>query len=294
MLATAGFPIHKWCSNSQQLLACIPEDEREPLKPLADRRVNNVIKVLGLLWEPTNDELLIAGFAKPTTTSKPDTKRTIYSDVAILFDPLGLIAPSILLGKLLVQRLWQQKLDWDEPVDEKNQHLWTTLKAALPDLLKIRIPRQVTFNDAVIYELHAFGDASASAYGACIYVRCIMPDGTAKARLLTSKSKVAPLHVLSIPRKELCASLLTTKLLKKTIASLTIPISKVMLYSDSQIVLAWLKKHPYQLETFVGNRVADVKADTEDYTWTYVSTHYNPADIVSRGMLPADLEGSSL
>lgn len=171
MLARGGFPIHKWCSNSPQLLELIPDDERESLKPLADRHVNEVIKVLGLLWEPATDELLIAECSKPTAeqAQQPATKRIIYSEVAKHFDPLGLFAPSILLAKLLVQRLWQCKLDWDEPVDERTQMEWNELSDALPNLLQIKIPRQVTFHGAVYYELHGFADASNVAYGACVH-----------------------------------------------------------------------------------------------------------------------------
>ncbi|XP_062553189.1 uncharacterized protein LOC134218269 [Armigeres subalbatus] len=142
MLARGGFPIHKWCSNSPELLARIPEDEKETLKPLADRHVNNVIKVLGLLWEPITDELLIAECAKaPTERDPPATKRIIYSEVAKHYDPLGLFAPSILLAKLLVQRLWQCKLDWNEPVDDQTQMEWNNLKTALPQLMQMHLMR---------------------------------------------------------------------------------------------------------------------------------------------------------
>ncbi|XP_062716692.1 uncharacterized protein LOC134292043 [Aedes albopictus] len=296
MLARGEFPIHKWCSNSPQLLELIPDDERESLKPLADRHVNEVIKVLGLLWEPATDELLIAECSKPTAeqVQQPATKRIIYSEVAKHFDPLGLFAPSILLAKLLVQRLWQCKLDWDEPVDERTQMEWNELSDALPNLLQIKIPRQVTFHGAVYYELHGFADASNVAYGACVYIQSTLEDGTIKSRLLISKTKVAPLHPLTIPRKQLCAALLLVRLVCKVLPALTIPIRHVVLYSDSEIVLSWLKKRPYQLQTFVCNRINEIQTNSEGYTWKYVRSHHNPADIVSRGLMPCELTISEL
>lgn len=290
MLARGGFPIHKWCSNSPEVLAHIPEEEREPLKPLADRHVNEVIKVLGLLWDPSADQLLIADCSKAATECDPPaTKRIIYSEVAKHFDPLGLFSPSILLGKLLVQGLWQCKLDWNTPISDNTQARWNELKRELPKLLQIKIPRRVTYDGAVYYELHGFADASNVAYGANAYIQSVMKDGTARSRLLATKTKVAPLHSVTIPRKELCAALLLVRLICKILDALTLPLRKVVLYSDSEIVLAWLKKHPYQLETFVGNRVAQILALSRNFEWRYVRTHHNPADISSRGMLPGEL-----
>ncbi|XP_058448849.1 uncharacterized protein LOC131428824 [Malaya genurostris] len=239
MLARGGFPIHKWCSNSPEVLAHIPKEERETLKPFTDHHVNNVIKVLGLLWEPSSDELLIAECAKaPTNRDPPATKRLIYSE--------------------------------------------------------IKIPRQVTFQGAVGYELHAFADASHVAYGACVYIQSIMNNGSVKSRLLISKSKVAPLRALTIPRKELCAALLLVRLVSKVLPALTINMQRVVLYSDSEIVLAWLKKHPYQLQTFVCNRVSEIQANSDGFSWKYIRSQHNPADIVSRGMLPCELMASEL
>ncbi|XP_058816694.1 uncharacterized protein LOC131679968 [Topomyia yanbarensis] len=80
----------------------------------------------------------------------------------------------------------------------------------------------------------------------------------------------------------------------KVTPALTIPIRTIALYSDSEIVLAWLKKHPYQLETFVCNRIAEIQANTSNYTWNYVRSSNNPADIVSRGMLPCELKTNEL
>ncbi|XP_055623375.1 uncharacterized protein LOC129766805 [Toxorhynchites rutilus septentrionalis] len=293
MLETAGFPIHKWCSNSSIMLGQIPLGEQETPKPIEERKVNNAVKILGLLWEPTSDEFLLAG--KMTSDFRPPaTKRKIYSEVAKLFDPLGLFSPTIVQAKLLVQQLWRHNLDWDEPINDEMSERWNELRQGLPQLMEIKIPRQVTFSEAACYEIHGFADASNAAYGACLYIRSLYPGGLAKSRLLCSKSKVAPLHALTIPRKELCAALLLSRLVKKVIAVLDIDIKRVILWSDSQIVLAWLRKHSDRLEIFVRNRVAEILNNTDEFKWSYVRSEENPADVVSRGQAPIMLMKNEL
>ncbi|XP_055584842.1 uncharacterized protein LOC129737707 [Uranotaenia lowii] len=290
ILLKGGFPVHKWCSNSTQLLEHIPVNEQETTKRYDEFDINEAIKVLGVLWVPSTDQLLIARCTSPTVNEKqPSTKRIVCSEIAKLFDPLGLISPTIVIAKLLVQQLWRKKLDWDDHLDNDSLKHWNELRESLSHLNEIAIPRQVTFNDAVVYELHGFADASMVAYGACVYIRSIFPDGSCKVRLLSSKSKVAPLHELSIPRKELCAAVLLVKLVTKIVSFIDINFRQVLLWSDSQIVLAWIKKHPDRLEIFVRNRIAEINLHTQQKQWHYVPSQFNPADIVSRGQLPFPL-----
>ncbi|XP_062557298.1 uncharacterized protein LOC134222171 [Armigeres subalbatus] len=198
IMKKGGFSLHKWCSNSKPFLEHIPKDQQEQLNGLEESGPNSAIKVLGLLWDPRDD---IFRIAKPVQRDIQHraTKRIIYSEVAKLFDPLGLISPVIVVAKLLVQQLWKCKVAWDDPVNQEIQDAWDKFSSALSALEKISIPRRITFNDAICYELHGFADASALAYGACIYIRSIFADGSAKLKLVTSKSKVAPLHELSTP-----------------------------------------------------------------------------------------------
>ncbi|XP_055543116.1 uncharacterized protein LOC129728690 [Wyeomyia smithii] len=206
----------------------------------------------------------------------------------------GLISPVIVLAKLLVQRLWQLKIGWDDPVDEDTARQWNELQVSISLLAHIAIPRCVTFEGTIAHELHGFSDASTVAYGACIYLRSLFADGSAKLRLLTSKSKVAPLEELSIPRKELCAVRLLTRLLVKVIPALDMELRKIVLWCDSAIVLAWIKKPLNQLQSYVRNRIAIIQQHTSGYRWEYVRSQQNPADTVSRGQLPEGLKDNNL
>lgn len=60
LLGQGGFPIHKWCSNSTEFLQHIPAEDREQKVTQAEQCANETIKVLGLVWNPTKDVLLIA------------------------------------------------------------------------------------------------------------------------------------------------------------------------------------------------------------------------------------------
>ncbi|XP_062711045.1 uncharacterized protein LOC134289057 [Aedes albopictus] len=293
IMQKGGFSLHKWCSNSNELLEHIPTAEQEQPAALEEYEPNGVIKVLGLLWDPKAD---IFQIARPIQRSlkQPVTKRIIYSEVARLFDPLGLVSSVIVVAKLLVQRLWQCKIGWDDPVNDQTQKFWEDFANSLSALETIAIPRRITFDEAVDYELHGFADASSVAYGACVYVRSLFSNGSAKLKLVTSKSKVAPLHELSTPRKELCAALLLTRLVEKVVHVLHMEFRHVVLWSDSQIVLAWMKRPAHRLKVFVRNRIAEINSKTAEYQWCYIRTTENPADIVSRGLLPNDLCKSSL
>ncbi|XP_026482864.1 uncharacterized protein LOC113391113 [Ctenocephalides felis] len=69
-----------------------------------------------------------------------------------------------------------------------------------------------------------------------------------------------------------------------------IQISETFLWSDSSIVLAWLRTDPSQLKMFVSNRVAEISELTPAILWRHVPSKENPADIVSRGVdSPAEL-----
>ncbi|XP_058817288.1 uncharacterized protein LOC131680591 [Topomyia yanbarensis] len=276
-----------------QMLARV--EKREKQFTLQEYGANEAIRVLGLLWDPNNDQLFITHQNQQLSTSaQPATKRIIYSEIARFFDPLGLFSPVIVVAKILMQQLWKTNAGWDDILDEQFQQQWRLLQESLPHLNFMQVPRCVTFPNAVAYELHGFADASAVAYGACIYVRSISADGSAQLKLLSSKSKVAPLHEVTTPKKELCAALLLTSLLEKVLQAIQMTFREIVLWSDSTIVLAWLKKPTDRLQVFVRNRVAEIQRTTGNFKWCYVRSGSNPADVVSRGQLPEQLLNNEL
>ncbi|XP_076483010.1 uncharacterized protein LOC117161893 [Bombus vancouverensis nearcticus] len=137
-------------------------------------------------------------------------------------------------------------------------------------------------------ELHGFCDASERAFGACVYLRIITPDGHVWTRLLTAKSKVAPLKSQTIPRLELSGALLLASLATTVLQALPSNISRTVYWTDSTIVLHWINTSPHTLKTFVANRVTEIQQKTHTSDWRHIPTADNPADLISRGQSPED------
>lgn len=294
MLKRGGFDLQKWNSNDKQLLKEISENkprERTMTEKEEERRVEiklePTVKILGLTWDRDDDELKYS--VKLPERTGPETKRTVISDIARLFDPLGWIAPSIIIAKTFIQKLWLSGINWDEELPTELLKEWLTYRTQLVQLTKFRIPRWLRTETDKTVELHGFSDASKMAYSAVVYVRTINCDGIVHVSLLTAKTKVAPIKQRSIPRLELCGAWLLTQLLMEMARVLNIPKENLHAWTDSTIVLAWLNKHPSHWKTFVANRVSDILTRLDACQWSHVPTKENPADCASRGVLPTDL-----
>lgn len=218
-----------------------------------------------------------------------------------LFDPNGFISPVIIRAKILIQRLWLRKMDWDDVVgdsaDEANDHIardWIAFRQELADVQKIRIPRWIQTEPNAPIQIHGFSDASQDAYGIVFYIRVEKSDGTVATNLVFSKTRVAPLTKATVPKLELSAAHLMAKMLPSIMEEHCVTIDQCYLYTDSMIALQWLRKSPAKLETFQANRVAEIQELTEGAQWSHVITKDNPSDLCSRGMSPEKLAKSDL
>ena len=126
------------------------------------------------------------------------TKRILVSDIARIYDALGWFAPVIIKMKILLQRLWESKVSWDEPVTEAVGDVWTRWRSELDLLSQIHIPRCYFPKDVqvVSMQLHGFSDASQDAYAGVVYLRMQDADGDVHVALVASKTRVAPIKRL--------------------------------------------------------------------------------------------------
>ncbi|XP_049704992.2 uncharacterized protein LOC126056356 isoform X2 [Helicoverpa armigera] len=313
-LKSAQLNLRKWQSNNAQILQAITTSthshtstQSTSTQPTSTQSIStqphsgthNTVnlsidepsKTLGVNWNYQHDSLTFS-IHIPEHTNITITKRHILSTIAQIFDPLGVITPCIIEAKIVLQRLWIDKCSWDDEVNIDIKKQWLKFIQTLPQLNHLSIPRWVICINSTSIEIHIFTDASEKAYGACIYVRSVASDGRIHTHLLTSKSKVSPIKSTTIPRLELCGALLGTRLCTKVLESLTLKPNRCIFWCDSMIVLGWLSAAPAALKPFVRHRVSEIREGFGDYTWRYVPTKDNPADLVSRG-LSADLISQS-
>nr|CAH7738741.1 unnamed protein product [Callosobruchus chinensis] len=290
ILSSGGFELQKWASNSEAVLQYVKSQNPSTVINIGnDQRT----KTLGIYWSCYTDDLMYS-IKEPPSSLQTITKRSILSDIAQVFDPLGLLGPCIIIGKILLQQLWLQNLHWDESLPSSIDSRWRQLRRELPLLNTVQIPRHVTCPSPVQVELHGYTDASTEAYGACLYLRSVSSSGELTVRLLTAKSKVSPLKSLTIPKLELCGALLLAQLTTKVKQSMNITFNKIFLWCDSTVCLAWIHTEPNRLQVFVQNRVAQIQAQTSPNNWHYIRTDENPADLLSRGVYPSILVNSHL
>ena len=107
--------------------------------------------------------------------------------------------------------------------------------------------------------------------------------------MVISKTKVAPIKRLTIPRLELCGAKLLAQLLHHTQQALSVPTEDVFAWTDSTIVVSWLNGNPRRFKTFAGNRVSHIMQLIPPDRWNHVSSSDNPADCASRGFFPSEL-----
>lgn len=290
MLGHAGLELGKWKTNCPALIERINRDlvDYSESVDLNDE----FSSILGLKWIPASDCFL---FQVNTEVDNEMiiTKRVVTSNVAKLYDPNGYLGPVIVQGKLFIQQLWILKLEWDEPLCEQNVKVWMDFHKQLILLNKVRIPRWLQTTATRRIELIGFADASAKAYGAVIYVRTF-DDNFISCQLLTSKSRVAPLKEISIPRLELCAVELLVKLMNEVRSQCELKYVRYYMFTDSMIVLRWIKKDATNFKTFVANRILIIQKYSQDDVWHHVPTNMNPADLLSRGMSTSELLNCSL
>lgn len=280
ILASSQMPMRKWSSNSPDLIKNLPLKDVESTKD-----ESAIIKTLGLVWNPESDEI---SFAIKPMKEGPITKASVLSEIASIYDPIGLIGPVILRGKLHMKPL--RTLKWMQELPEEEKRRWNKYRSRLLALNDVTIPRHALIQNPVNIQLHGFSDASEEAYGAVIYLRSSDAVGNTQVSLVCSKSRVSPPKQKTIARLELCAATLLSKLMSRIEKIFTTTISDVTMWSDSMIVLYWIASESSRLSTFVGHRVAVIQELSKRALFKHIRGELNPADIISRGLLPEEIK----
>ena len=295
ILSKAGFKLRKYRSSEPEVVSEIPSElvEVMPKMELVDNHTSNYPKALGIGWNSQNDTV---GVAINATEKYECTKRGVLGDISKTFDVLGWICPVVLPMKLLMQQLWDPDLGWDAPLSKELRIKHKTWREELGQLAEWELPRCYFENEpATDITLHGFSDASERAYGAVVYIRATYENHPPSVQLVVAKSKVSPLkQKRSIPELELCGAVLLSDLLQTVQQTLELEPNQVRAWSDSTIVLCWLRSPPTKYKIFVGNRITTATEYYPPTIWGHVPTNENPADHASRGSSASDLRKNEL
>lgn len=283
ILRGAGFELRKWKSNSKSVVQALDSDMEKALLFGGEEEST----ILGLKWLIEEDKFTFA--VKNQELNGKITKRSISSHVARLYDPNGYITPVTIRGRMLLQDLWKEKVEWDEILEQKFVNQWIQIWNDIICLEQFKIDRWLGTGKEKAIQLHGFSDSSGLAFGANIYVRVQTLKGDVSINLLTSKSRLAPIKTLSITRLELSAAELLSRLIKKVKQSMEWTNVEYFLWTDSSATYYWIKKEPCTLKTFAANRVASIQENTDGSRWRHINGKDNPADLITRGISPAQL-----
>ena len=289
LLARGGFKLTKWLSNSKKVIESLPESERAAQVKTLDFDKLPVERALGVQWNIASDQF---GFSI-VIKDRPATRRGILSIVSSVYDPLGFAAPFILNAKLILQDLCRNKYGWDDKIPDEYLQRWQAWLQELPKLEQLKIERcfkSPDLGEIASCQLHHFSDASQQAYGAVTYLRITDHDGNVNCLFVTGKSRLAPIKPVTIPRMELSAAVVATRLEKISRGELSLPINQSFFWTDSTCVLRYLENQDRRFQTFVANRVATIHDASSPSQWRYVNTQCNPADDASRGVSADSLQ----
>ena len=290
ILSKGGFRLTKWISNSRDVISCVPETERAPSVKDLDLSSNPALteRALGVQWNVQKDTF---GY-KITEKERPMTRRGILSIICSVYDPLGFVSPCILPAKAIQQDLCLKGLGWDDQIPEPCKQKWQSWLKELPKLEQFEIPRCLkppNCSEIQRCELHHFSDASSQGYGAVSYLRQTDSHGEVHCSLIMAKSRLAPLKAMTIPRMELSAAVLATRLDRMIKQEVDMAVHSSTFWTDSTCVLRYIENKDKRFQIFVANRVSAILDQSTAAQWRYVESTLNPADEASRGMTVDEL-----
>lgn len=287
-----NFYIRNWMSNSKEVVAAMGDEYKSESFCQAGKKIEHVIepeKVLGMWWRTSDDVFTYnLKFTKANgeilSGRRLPTKRELLRLLMSIFDPLGLLSFYTVHMKILLQNVWRKGIMWDETISDEFSEEWLRWLSLLNNVENVKVPRcyfKMGCSQKSIVQLHILVDASENAYAAVAYFR-IQTHDKIETSLVASKTKVAPLRPVSIPRMELLAAVLGARLAATISNGHDLRIESTHFWTDSKTVLLWLRSDPRRYKQFVMFRVAEIQEITDISKWSYVPSKANVADLATK------------
>lgn len=283
-----GFQIRNFLSNSIEVARHSNEEKQHPDAFLLPE--NNTEKVLGMWWDVKRDNFKYClkfnkGNVDILNGSRVPTKREVLQVLMSVYDPLGLIAHLLIYPKILMQQVWKSAIGWDENIPENLTSSWSKWIESLKSITKLKISRWYGITEKTNeIELHIFVDASLDAFAAAAYIRYTF-EGRIRCKLISAKSKVAPLKVLSVPRLELNAAVIGARLATHIKTNHSIKFKSTTFWTDSKSVWCWLRSETRRYKPYVNYRVAEILEVSSAQQWNWLPTEINVADKATRKVI---------
>ncbi|KRY26449.1 hypothetical protein T01_5813, partial [Trichinella spiralis] len=233
----ACFELSKWVSNSRKVIETWPMKERA-------------------CWNRQHPV---------TKGEKAKTLSEVLSILTSVFDPLGIVGPFVLKGKLIMQAIWQVHPEWKAPLSEEWEARWQQWASDVKVVATVSIPRYVAY----------------------------LAQGMTTAFVAAKSRVVNPLKTTTVPRLELQAFIVGVRLADTLLKELEnrLVIGRVVFWSDSLVVLYWINSDENRYLPFVSNRLREINETLQSCRFKdrhvevrYVPSKENPADLISRGM----------
>ncbi|XP_071042007.1 uncharacterized protein [Parasteatoda tepidariorum] len=207
---------------------------------------------------------------------------TSGTNIQKIFDPLGILCPVTLPPKIIVHHTWTLKIGWDTELPEIYRKEFETWYDDLSLLNDIKIPRCLGMSDLKTeFSIHVFCGASKLAYSTVIFLRKVQEEKVS-LHFIQAKSRVAPLHKMTIPRLELLAYCIGARLSSITIKAMDLKEVPIIYWTDSSTALCWINREE-NWGVFINNRVKEIRSLTEKNSLRHLPGEQNPADLSSRG-----------
>ncbi|KRX82914.1 hypothetical protein T06_3738 [Trichinella sp. T6] len=218
-----------------------------------------------------------------------NTLSEVLSILTSVFDPLGIVGPFVLKGKLIMQAIWRVHPEWKAPLSEEWEARWQQWASDVKVVATVSIPRWYGIDRGKPSTMHVFVDAATVGYGSVAY----LAQGMTTAFVAARSRVVNPLKTTTVPRLELQAFIVGVRLADTLLKELEtrLVIGRVVFWSDSLVVLYWINSDENRYLPFVSNRLREINETLQSCQFKdrhvevrYVPSKENPADLISRGM----------
>ena len=296
-----GFEMRNWISSSRRVLQAILEH----LRASGDIDLNSgtalpTERTLGVRWNPNDDcfvfllSLAIA-MRKAADEETLMTKRHLLRTVMSVFDPIGFLTCFTVSARMILQDVRRAGVGWDDELPATLRQKWTNWCAELLQVTQIKIPRCYFGREKPKgdVELHVFVDSSEKAYAAVAYLRASSDTDEHTTAFVSSRARVSPLKLVSIPRLELQTAVMGSRVANTVKQEHDLPIKRTLFWSDSMTALLWIQSDAHNYRPFVAHPIGEISENTDPDAWRWVASKDSPADLATRGARVGDLTPDS-